>query len=63
MPKENKNSLFLKLLGRLEDVCLMQILQQNIILINFPISVAENFMCCQCDKKPKELILFEVLSV
>ena len=63
MPKGNKGRIFLKLLGRLGDVWLMQKLQQDLILISFSISVAENLVCFQYDKKPKELILFEVLFV
>lgn len=51
MPKGNKTRIFLKLLGRLEGVQLMQRLQQDLILIIFSISVAENPVCCQCDQK------------
>lgn len=51
MPKGNKTRILLKLFGRLEGVQLMQRLQQDLILISFSISVAENPVCYECDQK------------
>lgn len=64
MPKGNKRRLFLKLLGRLEDVWLMQKLQQDLILIRFfPFQLLKILCVTNVKKSPRKLILFEVLFV